>query len=77
MHRVMVDGVKYIHYGVKAEQQPAGLPDGTLSRINSAADYPDENGEANFGEEGMPYWHTEAGLVVLWNQAYDVFEIQE
>ena len=77
MRRVMVDGAKYIHYGEKAEQQPNGLPDGTISRVNNATDYPDEDGEANFGEVGMPYWHTEDGLVILCDQAYDVFEIQE
>ena len=77
MRRVMVDGVRYIHYGAKAGQQPDGLPDGTISRVNAATDYPDEDGEANFGEVGMPYWHTEEGLVILCGQAYDVFEIQE
>ena len=69
-YMIMVDGIRYSNFGPAPTEKPEGAPLGTVSRVNAPADYPDEDGEANFGTVGMPYWKAPLGICVYYNEAY-------
>ena len=69
-YMIMVDGIRYSNFGPVPTEKPEGEPDGTVYRVNEPADYPDEDGETNFGEVGMPYWKVPLGICVYQNEAY-------
>ena len=67
---IMAEGRRYVHNGEALEQRPEGPPDGRVTKINHKTDYPDEDGEANFGTVGMPYWRVENEVVVEASKYY-------
>lgn len=72
--RIMVDGTRYVVCG-SMESPPESTPDGVITEILDAADYPEKDGQANFGTVGMPYWKigdeilVEAGRYYLFNES--------
>ena len=68
--QIMVDGRKYIHNGTAAQERPQEPPDGAITKVNGKTDYPDADGEANFGTVGMPYWRDGANIIVESSQYY-------
>ena len=48
-------------------------PDGILT-VNSENRIPSENGQANFGREGMPYWHHQKDILVMINDTCLLFQ---
>ena len=69
-YMIMVDGIRYRSFGPIPTDEPEGIPDGMVHRVNDPADYPDEDGEANFGSVGMPYWKVPLGICVYKNDDY-------
>lgn len=69
-YMIMVDGIRYSNFGPIPTDQPEGEPMGTVHRVTDPYDYPDENGEANFGTMGMPYWKDPLGICVYVNEEY-------
>ena len=68
--RIMVDGSLYMNFGETQQEKPAGEPDGTITEIIGVASFPREDGQANFGSVGIPYWHVEDKIVVAYEQYY-------
>lgn len=68
--RIMVDGVMYLQSGVKQER-PEGLPDGTVTKVVAPHEYPQNDGEANFGSVGMAYW-IDMGAVIVDGDQYQI-----
>ena len=48
-------------------------PDGTLAVISENV-IPEEDDHANFGQEGMPYWHHQQDILVMINDTCLLFE---
>ena len=69
-YRIMVDEVLYMNFGETQQEKPAGEPDGTITEIIGVASFPREDGQANFGSVGIPYWHVEDKIVVAYEQYY-------
>ncbi len=69
-YMIMVDGIRYRNFGPVPTEKPEGAPLGTVCRVNEPADYPDEDGEANFGNVGMPYWKDPLGICVYYREEY-------
>ena len=69
-YRIMVDEVLYMNFGETQQEKPAGEPDGTITEIIGVASFPREDGQANFGSVGIPYWHVEDKIVVVYEQYY-------
>ncbi len=69
-YMIMVEGTRYRNFGPVPTEKPEGAPMGTVCRVNEPADYPDEDGEANFGTVGMPYWKAPLGICVYYKEAY-------
>ena len=69
-YMIMVDGIRYSNFGPIPMDKPDGEPEGIVHQVNDPSDYPDEDGEANFGNVGMPYWKAPLGLCVYWNEEY-------
>ena len=69
-YMMMVDGIRYRNFGPVSTEKPEGAPLGTVSRVNEPADYPDADGEANFGTVGMPYWKAPLGRCVYYKEEY-------
>ena len=67
---IMVEGTQYWCFDQRLPEKPEGTPDGRVLRVNAAGDYPDEDGEANFGTVGMPYWKVPLGICVYSNEEY-------
>lgn len=67
---IMVDGTRYVCYGNTEEKPPDAPSDGVITKVNSKTDYPDADGEANFGTMGMPYWRIGSKILVESNQSY-------
>ena len=68
--RIMVDGDLYMNFGETQQERPAGSPDGTVTEIIGVASFPREDGQANFGSVGSPYWYVEDKIVVEYNKYY-------
>ena len=68
--RIMVDEILYMNFGETQQEKPAGKPDGTITEIIGTASFPKEDGQANFGSAGMPYWYVEDKIVVAYEQHY-------
>ena len=69
-YRIMVDEVLYMNFGETQQEKPTGEPDGTITEIIGVACFPQEDGQANFGSVGIPYWHVEDKIVVEYDQYY-------
>ena len=69
-YRIMLDEVLYMNFGETQQEKPAGEPDGTITEIIGVASFPREDGQANFGSVGIPYWHVEDKIVVAYEQYY-------
>ncbi len=69
-YMIMVEGVRYRNFGPVPTEKPEGAPIGTVIRVNEPADYPDEDGESNFGTVGMPYWKAPLGICVYYREEY-------
>ena len=69
-YMIMVDGVRYSSFGPVTTEKPMGPPDGRVHQVNDPADYPDEDGEANFGAVGMPYWKVFWGICLYQDEEY-------
>ena len=65
---VMVDGMVW-QLSEESESGFSRSPDGTIREI-IGNEIPTENGQANFGAQGMPYWHLTDGLMVYVNGNY-------
>ena len=50
---------------------------GKVSSVVPLSQWPEKEGEANFGETGAPYARTEDGLVVLVDQEWTLFTPKE
>lgn len=61
--RIMVDGVMYFQSGIK-QDRPDRSPDGTITKIIAPHEYPQNDGEANFGSVGMAYWKDMGSVIV-------------
>lgn len=75
---VMVEGQVYCTTGEEfsGEVDESAL----LSKVSSVvplSQWPEKEGEANFGETGAPYARTEDGLVVLVDQEWTLFTPKE
>ena len=68
--QIMVDGKRYVHNGGAQLQRPEGAPDGFITQVNDSTDYPDADGEANFGKVGMAYWKVMSSIVVETEKYY-------
>lgn len=75
--QIMVEGKIYIHSSGAKKERPEGTPDGVITKVNYGTDYPDADGEANFGTLGTPYWKTPEGICVSVNNKYLLFKNQE
>ena len=75
---VMVDGQVYCTTG---EEFPGEVEEsallGEISSVVPLSQWPEKEGEANFGETGTPYARTEDGLVVLVDQEWTLFKPKE
>ena len=75
---VMVDGQVYCTTG---EEFPGEVEEsallGEISSVVPLSQWPEKEGEANFGETGAPYARTEDGLVVLVDQEWTLFKPKE
>lgn len=69
-YRIMVDEVLYMNFGETQQEKPAGQPDGIITEIIGTASFPGEDGQANFGYAGMPYWHVADKIVVACEKYY-------
>ena len=69
-NRIMVDGTLYMNFGETQQEKPRGEPDGTIKEIIGTAYFPKEDGQANYGAEGMPYWYVEDKIVVAYGKYY-------
>ena len=69
-NRIMVDEILYMNFGETQQEKPTGEPDGLITEIIGSASFPKENGQANFGSAGMPYWYVEDKIVVAYEQYY-------
>lgn len=69
--RIMIDGTRYVING-SVESRPDAAPDGTIQEILAWGDFPKEDGQANFGTAGMPYWHI-GDKIVVESSMYYVF----
>ena len=69
-NRIMVDGSLYMNFGDTQPEKPKGEPDGTITEIIGTAYFPKEDGQANFGAVGMPYWLLEDEVVVEYGKYY-------
>ena len=65
---VMVEGTVW-QVSDNTDRGIGGTPDGTIRKIIEN-EIPREDGQANFGTEGMPYWHLPEGLMVCVNGNY-------
>ena len=75
---VMVEGQVYCTTG---EQFPGEVEEsallGEVTSVVPLNQWPENEGEANFGETGAPYARTVDGLVVLVDQEWTLFKSQE
>ena len=75
---VMVEGQVYCTTG---EEFPGEVEEsallGKVSSVVPLSQWPEKEGEANFGETGVPYARTEDGLVVLVDQEWTLFTPKE
>ena len=69
-YRIMVDEVLYMNFGETQQEKPAGQPDGIITEIIGTAYFPREDGQANFGNAGMPYWYVADKIVVAYEKYY-------
>ena len=70
---VMVEGQVYCTTGEVDESALLGK----VSSVVPLSQWPEKEGEANFGETGAPYARTEDGLVVLVDQEWTLFTPKE
>ena len=71
--RIMVDGELYSHGGGVKQERPEGLPDGFITEVIEPVDYPEKDGQANFGSVGSPYWYYGSKIVVECDR-YRIFD---
>ncbi len=68
-------------YGTTGRQIPAEVDAsayaGKVTSTVPLSEWPSEEGQANFGEVGIPYAMTSEGFAVLMNNEWTVFEIME
>ena len=69
-YMIMVDGTRYSNFGPVQTDKAEGAPYGVVHRVTDPSDYPSEDGEANFGTVGMPYWKVSLGVCVYENGKY-------
>ena len=67
-----VDGTLY-QLDKEVENYIGRQPDGNLKVIGENA-VPSENEQANFGQDGMPYWHHQRWILVMINDTCLLFE---
>ena len=70
---IMVDGELYSHGGGVKQEKPEGPPDGIITEIVDPHDYPQKDGQANFGSVGASYWHYGSKIVVECDR-YRIFD---
>lgn len=69
---LMVDGVLY-QMDLEVGNYIGRQPDGTLTTVMENG-IPRQNGQANFGQNGMPYWHHQNDILVMVNDKCFLFE---
>lgn len=69
---LMVDGILY-QMDSEVGNYIGRQPDGILTTVIENV-VPGKNGQANFGQNGMPYWHHQKDILVMVNDKCFLFE---